>query len=117
MTAGHSAARAFSPPTLTTPRRFVVVGTTGSGKTWVILPRVVRRTVWRGVSGVRLWSGNRESLYRAFFTRDSIILWTLQTYRRRRREYARLFADPAHGHLHFVRLRSPQAAQAWLKTL
>jgi hypothetical protein len=35
-----------------------------------------------------LFSGNRESLGRAFLSRDSILVWVVQTHGRRRREFA-----------------------------
>ena len=83
----------------------------------VILRRVLARTVGRALRRTELWNGNRESLRTAFLSRDSIVLWALTTYRRRRREYPRLLAAPAHAHLHVVRLRTPRAAAAWLARL
>ena len=61
-----------------------------------------------------LWAGNRESLRTAIFSRDSLFLWALQTYRKLRRTYAAVSSDPAHAHLTVVRLRSPRACAAWL---
>jgi len=78
---------------------------------WQVTTRTLRRTVSRE----QLWHGNREQFRAAFFSRDSIILWALNTYRRRRREYPLLFARPEHAHLNVVQLRSPRAAQEWLK--
>ncbi len=80
----------------------------------VILWRVTSRTVRRTLTGEELWNGNRETLANSFFSRDSIILWALQTYRRRRREYPALLAEPAYAHLAVVHLRSPRAARRWL---
>jgi adenylate kinase family enzyme len=83
----------------------------------VILWRVVRRTIQRSVTREELWNENRERLREAFLSRDSIILWTLSTYRRRRREYPILFSKPEHAHLSIVQLRSPRAARLWLASL
>ncbi len=80
----------------------------------LILMRLTRRTFVRVASRLELWNGNRERFYTQFFTRDSLYLWVLQTYRRRRREFAHLVADPANAHLAVVHLRSPRAAAAWL---
>ena len=77
----------------------------------VIIGRVVRRTVRRLLRREVLWAGNRESL-RKTFSRDSILVWSLTTYRRRRREYPALLA--ARPDLAAVRLRSPRAARRWL---
>ena len=60
-----------------------------------------------------LWSGNRETLA-AQLSRDSIILWALRTYQRRRREVPLLVQQPAYRHLTVIHLRSPREAQRWL---
>jgi adenylate kinase family enzyme len=69
----------------------------------VVMWRVVNRTVRRVARGDLLWSGNRERMGMAL-SRDSIILWALTTYHRRRRDYPRLLAQ--RPELHVVRLRS-----------
>lgn len=53
---------------------------------YVWLPRLVRRTVRRTVKREVLWNGNREQL-RNWFGRDSLLVFTLRWYRRRRRLY------------------------------
>jgi hypothetical protein len=83
----------------------------------VILGRLVWRTVRRLVRREELWNQNRERFAGAFLSRDSIILWALQTYRRRRREYPVLFGRPECAHLLVVRLRSPREARRWLDGL
>lgn len=83
----------------------------------VIMGRLVWRTLRRVVTQEALWSGNRESLQTTLFSRDSILLWALQTYRRRRREYPVLFAMPEYAHLTVVRLCSPRATAGWLSKL
>jgi hypothetical protein len=49
------------------------------------------------------------------FSRDSLLLWILTTYRRRRREYPRLLA--ARPDLAVFRLRSPRDADRWLRSV
>ncbi len=83
----------------------------------VVLWRLWWRTLRRVIHKTELWSGNRERLWTHFFTRDSLFLWALQTYHRRRREYPELLARPEHAHLKLVRLRSPRMADAWLEQL
>ena len=80
----------------------------------VIMGRLLWRTIRRGVTREELWSGNRERLWNHFFSRDSLLLWALQTYPRRRREYPMLLAKPEYAHLAVVRLRSPRATKDWL---
>jgi adenylate kinase family enzyme len=83
----------------------------------VIMGRVTWRTLQRSVTGQDLWNGNRETLWTAIFSRDSIIWWALSTYRRRRKEYPLLFRQPEYAHLDVVRLRSPSMAKEWLESL
>jgi adenylate kinase family enzyme len=80
----------------------------------VMLWRLTLRTFRRVFHKVELWGGNRESLRTALFSKDSLFLWVLTTYKRRRREYPQLLAKPEHAHLCRVHLTSPRAADAWL---
>jgi adenylate kinase family enzyme len=83
----------------------------------LIMSRVIRRTLRRTLTRQELWNGNRERLSTALFSRDSIVLWSLTTYGRRRREYPLLFARPEYAHLSIVHLTSPGAADRWLDSL
>lgn len=83
----------------------------------VILWQLVRRTVRRSVTQEELWGGNRESLGKAIFSRESILLWALQTYKRRRREYPVLLGKPANAHLAVIHLRSSRETHQWLINL
>jgi len=83
----------------------------------VIMGRVIWRTLRRSITGEELWGGNRERLWGAFFSRDSIIWWALHTYRRRRREYPVLFCRPEYAHLNVVHLHSPRATREWLASI
>ena len=80
----------------------------------VILRQLLMRTVRRGITREPLWGRNRERLSTVFFSRDSILLWALKTYRRHRHDYAILPEQPQYQHLSVVRLRSPEAARLWL---
>jgi adenylate kinase family enzyme len=83
----------------------------------VILWQVTWRTLWRSLRQEELWSGNRESLGKAFFSRESILLWALQTYKHRRREYPILLSQPECAHLAVAHLRSPRETRAWVAGL
>lgn len=80
----------------------------------LVMWRVIARTLRRIVRGEVLWSGNRESLRKAL-SRDSIILWAMTTYWRRRRDYPRLFRQ--YPGMRFVRLRSPTQARRFLEAI
>lgn len=90
---------------------------------WLDLPRrtvmrrIVFRTLRRVAGRVELWNGNRER-WRNFFTLDeqeSVIAWAWKTHGPRRERLATALADPAHGHLRVVRLRSPRAVRRFLR--
>lgn len=83
----------------------------------LILARLTRRTILRLATRVELWNGNRERLRATLLTRDSILVWALTTYRRHKRDYARLLAQPEYAHLTVVRLCSPRATRRWLAGL
>ena len=59
----------------------------------VVIWRALSRTLRRSISREILFSGNRESLRMTFLSRDSILLWILKTYRRRRREYSKMLQE------------------------
>lgn len=83
----------------------------------IILWRLWWRTVRRVVTREKLWNGNREGLTNAFFSRNSILLWALSTYDRRRKQYAALLEQPESAHLTVLHFTSPRAADQWLEGL
>jgi len=79
---------------------------------WRIVSRTLRRTIRRE----ELWNGNRESL-RLMLSKDSILLWVLKTYWRRRREYPELLTRPEYSHLTVHHFRTPDETEKWLNGL
>lgn len=79
-----------------------------------VLWRVLRRTIARIVSRTELWSGNRETWRNAFFTRDSLFLWAVQTHRRFRRRLPVRLAQDEFSHIHLIRLRTTRQVRRWL---
>jgi adenylate kinase family enzyme len=80
---------------------------------WRVIPRTIRRIVRRE----ELWNGNRETWRGALFGRYSLVVWIIRVHRKRRREFATLFAQPEHAGRTIIRLRSPRATKEWLATL
>ncbi len=80
----------------------------------VILARLTKRTLRRVITRQELWNGNRETLRGALLSRDSLFMWALKTYRRRRKETPIWFAKPEYWHLTIIHLRSPRATERWL---
>ncbi|MEN7343056.1 MAG: AAA family ATPase [Pseudomonadota bacterium] len=79
----------------------------------VVLYRIVKRSLRRGLTREALWHGNRETVWKHLFTRDSMILWTLKTYHANRRKYAALMEKPEFSHIRFVVLRSTREVRAF----
>lgn len=81
--------------------------------------QATRRAWSRARSQEELWpgTGNRESVRKSFFSKHSIILWTLKTHAPVRARYLAILDDPAYAHVDFIRLRSHREADAYLSTL
>lgn len=80
---------------------------------WVVMSRILQRTMSRVITQQEVCNGNRET-WQTTFSRDSIILWALKTYDKKRREYPQLFTQPEYAHLRIVHLRSPADTENWL---
>jgi len=82
----------------------------------LIFSRLIHRTARRVISRERLWGGNHETLARTL-SRDSILLWCMKTYRRRRWQFPQLLAQAEHRHLRVLHFQSPRETETWLKGL
>jgi adenylate kinase family enzyme len=82
------------------------------------LYRAVKRALMRAWTKAELWdgTGNRESFRKLIFSKDSIVRWTIQTYRGNRRRYEAAMADPRNAAITFVRLRRPSEAERFLSS-
>jgi len=83
------------------------------------LRQAVTRAVKRAWTQQELWpgTGNRESFRRSFLSRESILLWTLKTWRSNRARYESDMQNPAFAHIRFVRVTSRQQAKALIAEL
>ena len=82
----------------------------------LVMRQVVDRTIRRVIRRERLWNGNRESL-RLTFSKDSILLWVVQTHARRRREMREMLAAGEYDHVRVIRFGSPSELKRWLGRL
>jgi adenylate kinase family enzyme len=89
---------------------------------WLDLPRrrVMRQVIWRTlrrtVTRAELWNGNREQWRNLLKPpEESIILWAWTKHGAYRDRYLAAAADPANGHLKFVRVRSGRQMAALLR--
>ncbi len=89
---------------------------------WLVMGRLLRRTLARRVLRRRLWNGNRER-WRMLLSREpmeNILVWAWTEHGAYRERYtaasAADAADPAVDR-RWVRLRSTRQARAWLRSL
>lgn len=82
----------------------------------VTLGRALRRTICRLLTGEECCNGNRERFGTAL-SRDSVIMWTLQSYKRHRVEYPLLLEVQEQRGAQAIRLHSPMEANRWLTRL
>lgn len=80
--------------------------------------QAVSRAAQRLISKEELWpgTGNRETL-QMLFSKESIVLWTITSYRRKRKHIIKTMAAPEFQHIQFHRLRSPAETSAYLNAV
>lgn len=78
-----------------------------------------RRALTRSLNKTELWgkTGNVESFRRSFFSKESVLLWTIKTHASNHHRYQTLMSASEYRHIHFVRLTSPKMADKWLQHL
>jgi adenylate kinase family enzyme len=92
---------------------------------WLDLPRrtvmrqLVARTLRRVIRREELWNGNREPLRNlwAWDPYKSIIRWAWTQHEKYQVRFGSAMASPRNAHIAFVRLRSHQEADRWLRNL
>lgn len=90
---------------------------------WLDLPRrevfsqLVWRTLRRSITREKLWHDNVEQPWRILSPRDSVVLWAIRSYARRRRNYTALFADGRSAGKTLVHLRDRRGVNDWLASL
>ena len=84
---------------------------------WLVMLRVIRRTLRRGITRQELWNGNRENP-RDWFSlnrEQNIILWAFTTHKSNRQRYLTLFENLPN--VVKIRIGSPVQASRLLKSL
>ncbi|MFP6790607.1 MAG: adenylate kinase [Thalassolituus sp.] len=81
--------------------------------------QAVKRALTCIVTKQELWgkTGNVESFKKSFLSKDSVILWSLKTYKTNRIRYTELMNDPRYSHIKFVRVTSPKKARVFIDGL
>ena len=83
----------------------------------VVFWRAVSGTVIRSIGRRILFSGNKESIRQAFFSRDSMILWVIKTFHDRRRSTREVLDGDEFPGLHRVELRNRADANRFFTSL
>jgi len=79
-----------------------------------VLTRLIRRTLRRSLKQETLFSDNKESLWRAFFHRDSILWYVLTHYHLTRSRYRKVLDERPFPGVEFHELKSPREAERFL---
>jgi adenylate kinase family enzyme len=82
-----------------------------------VLARALIRTFRRSLFHEQLYSENRETLARAFFTRDSILWWVVSTFRQRRLRYQQLRENKRFPQMEWIEFRKSRDAERFLRAL
>jgi hypothetical protein len=83
---------------------------------WLVMARVLRRSVWRGLRRSELWNGNREGLG-AWRDSGHPVRWAWTQHGARRRLIGERVSDPRWSHLQVVHLTSARQARDWLRSV
>lgn len=67
-----------------------------------------REEIWEG-------TGNRESFFRTFLSKESVLFWTITSYQKVKKGYESVISDDRFAHISFVRIRSPKEADSYLR--
>jgi adenylate kinase family enzyme len=83
------------------------------------LYQAVLRAIARLWSGRELWpgTGNKEVWTETFFSKRSILWWTVSTYWSNKRRYEADMKDERYRHIRFVRLKSPSEVEGVVRDL
>jgi adenylate kinase family enzyme len=77
--------------------------------------RVLKRSIKRAITGEPLWHNNRES-FRKMFSRDSIVLFAITSYKRKNSRYRVMINDKSTG-IKWIRIRNSGEYKEFLKKL
>ena len=80
--------------------------------------QAIRRAISRAWSQKELWAGtgNKET-FRKLFSKDSIVLYTIKSYKRTRKKYELILLDEKYSHIEFIRLRSRKESEEFLQRI
>lgn len=80
----------------------------------LVLWRIIVRSLLRGFKQEELWAGNKESISRHLFTRNSMIWWVIKHFHKNRKRYSVVSEKSEYSGIQFVRLRSRKEVKQFL---
>ena len=80
----------------------------------IVLYRLIKRSFIRGLKNEELWNGCKETIWKNFFSSDSIILWGLKMFHKNRERFDQNSRCSKYSHIKFVRLRSRREVQQFV---
>ena len=83
----------------------------------LVLYRSFTRSIVRAVTKKKLFAGNVETFKQTFFSRDSIILWVLQTYHQKRKRYKKLLPQLKCQGIDIVELNNQKQVDQYIKNI
>ena len=84
---------------------------------FIVMWRVIKRTFIRIITQEELWSGNKETIKKSFFEKDSIILWAWNTYSKRKAQYKEMIKENPYKIKTYIVFKSPREAKEFVKEL
>ena len=84
---------------------------------FIIMWRVLKRTISRMITQEELWSGNRETFMNSFLSKDAIVFWAWNTYKKRKEQYSLMLKENPFKIKEFIVSKKPKEAKALLKRI
>jgi adenylate kinase family enzyme len=84
---------------------------------FIVMWRVIARTIYRIITRQKLWSGNTENIKDSFLSKESIILWSWNTYDKRKMEYRKLIDEKTYGEKSYIEIAKPKEAHLLLEKI
>ena len=82
---------------------------------FTVFSRLLRRTLTHGLTRKRLTHGNRESLRMAFFSKDSVLLWSFSTYAKNQLKFSALREHGEFANLQWIEFSKTADASEFLE--
>ena len=83
----------------------------------IILKQFVIRSISRTLNQELLWHNNKESFWNSMLSPNSLLLWILKTYKKRKKKYEHQISSKEFPDVRYHRLRNPKETEDFLNKL